>query len=257
MGESAARFCWYELTTTDTKGAEAFYRRVFGWQAKPFAPGEPAYTVFSVGPDAFGGMAAIPAEGCATGSRPCWTGYVAVDDVDAYAAKVKAAGGKVLHGPEDVPGVLRFAVVADPWGAAFNLFKGAIEKEMPQLPPGTPGHVGWHELYAGDGTGAFDFYSALFGWTKDEAYDMGPLGLYQTFATEGARAGGMMTKTPEMAAPFWLYYFNVEAVDAAVKSAVEAGAKVILEPHQVPGEIWIAHLTDPQGAVFAVVGARR
>ena len=34
--------------------------------------------------------------------------------------------------------------------------------------PGTPGHVGWHELHAGDGESAFAFYSGLFGWTKAE-----------------------------------------------------------------------------------------
>jgi predicted enzyme related to lactoylglutathione lyase len=37
------------------------------------------------------------------------------------------------------------------------------------------------------------------------------------------QAGGMMTKTPQTPAPFWLYYFNVEAVDSAV-ARVKVGA---------------------------------
>lgn len=257
MGTSTGKFLWYELMTGDPKGAEAFYRGLFGWEAKPFDPADPSYTVLSTGSSGFGGIMAIPPDVPAAATRPCWTGYVAVDNVDACVARLEAAGGKVLRAPEDIPGVLRFSVVADPWGAVFNVFHGLVAEEMTPVPPGTPGRVGWHELYAGDGAGAFGFYSRLFGWTKDEAHDMGPLGTYQTFAVDGERAGGMMTKPPEMAAPFWLYYFNVEAVDAALRSAVDAGAKVILEPQQVPGDAWIAHLADPQGAVFAVVGAKR
>ena len=34
---------WYELMTTDMKGAEAFYRNVVGWKTKPFdGAGQPS-----------------------------------------------------------------------------------------------------------------------------------------------------------------------------------------------------------------------
>ena len=69
-------------------------------------------------------------------------------------------------------------------------------------PAGTPGTTGWHELYAGDLDTAFPFYSKLFGWTKADAMDMGPMGTYQLFAVRGGTAiGGMMTKPPTVAAP--------------------------------------------------------
>jgi hypothetical protein len=55
--------------------------------------------------------------------------------------------------------------------------------------PGTPGHVGWHELHADNLESSFAFYADLFGWTKAEAVDMGPMGIYQTFATDGAPCG--------------------------------------------------------------------
>jgi hypothetical protein len=79
----------------------------------------------------------------------------------------------------------------------FNLFETASDEERAPAVPGTPGHVGWHELHAGDGPSAFAFYSGLFGWTKAEAMDMGPMGVYQIFATGGAPCGGMMTKMPQ------------------------------------------------------------
>lgn len=250
------KFLWYELMTSDTKAAETFYRRVIGWEAKNSGLGEPGYTILSAGPSDVGGMMAIPENLCGAGSRPSWGGYIAVDDVDAYTARVKAKGGAVHRAPADIPGVVRFAVVADPYGAVFTLFKGLSEQGLVPAPAGTPGHVGWHELHAGDGPGAFAFYSDLFGWTKAEAVDMGPMGVYQTFATGDGPVGGMMTKMPETPAPFWLYYFNVASVDETVARAKESGAQLLVGPHQVPGGGWFAQFTDPQGAVFAIVGPR-
>jgi predicted enzyme related to lactoylglutathione lyase len=41
------------------------------------------------------GLTAIPDALRAEGLRPCWSGYIAVDDVDADAAQIKAAGGAI------------------------------------------------------------------------------------------------------------------------------------------------------------------
>ena len=120
-----------------------------------------------------------------------------------------------------------------------------------------PGHVGWRELHAGDGVRAFAFYASLFGWTKGEAIDMGPMGIYQTFAIDGVPTGGMMTKTPQTPAPFWLFYVNVDALDAAVLRVERGGGQVVAGPHPVPMGRWIAHCTDPQGAIFAMLAPRR
>jgi predicted enzyme related to lactoylglutathione lyase len=101
------------------------------------------------------------------------------------------------------------------------------------------------------------FYSDLFGWTKADTVDMGPMGIYQLFAAGGDAIGGMMTKTPQSPAPFWLYYFNVDAIDAAVERITAAGGKVIQGPHEVPGGSWIVQALDPQGALFALVATKR
>jgi predicted enzyme related to lactoylglutathione lyase len=256
MSKVRGKFVWYDLMTSDVKAAESFYRSVIGWDAKDSGMTDRSYTKLSIGPANVGGLMPIPEAARAQGARPAWTGYIRVDDVDAYAARVKAAAGSVHRAPEDIPGVGRFAVAADPHGATFALFKVNSDEEPAPVAPGTPGHIGWHELHAGDGASAFAFYADLFGWTKAEAMDMGPMGVYQIFATGGSPCGGMMTKMPQTPAPFWLYYFNVDAVEAAMARVKDAGGQVIHGPEQVPGPMWIAHCLDPQGAIFAMVGPK-
>lgn len=250
-------FIWYELMTSDPAAATKFYADVLGMSGADSGVPDMKYTIVSAGGAPVGGIMEIPAEAKQMGAQPAWMGYVGVADVDAHAAKLQAAGGAIHHAPEDIPGVGRFAVVADPHGASFMLFRGSSDEGPPSAAPGAPGHVGWRELHAGDGPAAFDFYAGLFGWTKDEAMDMGPMGVYQLFAAGGQAIGGMMTKTAETPAPYWLYYFNVEAVDAAIARVKAAGGQLLNGPMQVPGGSWIAQCMDPQGAMFAVVGAKQ
>jgi predicted enzyme related to lactoylglutathione lyase len=257
MSAKQAKFVWYDLMTSDAKAAESFYQSVVGWNMQDAGMGDRSYTILSAGPTMVGGLMPIPEDARAMGVKPGWNGYIGVSDVDAYAARVAAAGGTIRRPPDDIPGIGRFAVAADPYGAAFILFKGNSDEQPAPAAAGTPGHVGWHELHAGDGEKAFTFYADLFGWTKDEALDMGPLGIYQTFATGGAAIGGMMTKTEDMPATCWLYYVNVASVDAAVARIGHGGGKVLMGPHQVPGGSWIVQGLDPQGAMFALVSAHR
>ena len=257
MANPHGAFVWYELMTSDLQAAEAFYRKVVGWTAQDSGMSDRTYTIVSAGATPVGGLMSIPEEARKMGAGPAWLGYIGVPDVDASTAALKAAGGAVYRAPQDIPGVGRFAVVADPQGATFMLFKGSAEHGPAPAAPGTPGHVGWRELHAADGAKAFAFYSAQFGWSKAEAMDMGARGVYQIFTTGADPVGGMMTKMPEQPVPAWLYYFNVEAVDAAVARVNEAGGKVINGPTEVPGGSWIVNCIDPQGALFALVGAKR
>jgi uncharacterized protein len=83
------------------------------------------------------------------------------------------------------------------------------------------------------------------------------MGVYQIFSIDGAPAGGMMTKMRDTPAPFWLYYFNVAAVDSAIGRVKEGGGRLLMGPHEVPGGSWIAQCFDPQGAIFGMVGSQR
>ena len=257
MATTPSRFVWYELMTSDPAAARAFYTQVVGWQATDSGMPGMDYTLLSAGPHQVGGLMALPPEACAAGVPPNWSGYLAVDDVDAKAAAVQQAGGQVLRPAADIPGVGRFAVVADPAGAAFCLYKDNNPAAMTPPALGTPGTVGWHELMAGALVPAWAFYSALFGWTKAEAIDTGPMGIYQLFGAGDAPIGGMMTKPAEMPAAAWLYYFNVDAIDAAAGRLQAAGGRVINGPMEVPGGSWIVQAMDPQGAMFALVAPKR
>ncbi len=249
----ASKFVWYELMTTDTAAAATFYESVVGWTSKDAGMGgDMPYTLFSAGDAQVAGLMGRPPELAAMGVPPSWSGYVGADDVDAMAARVLAAGGKVLRPADDIPGVGRFAVVADPQGASFMLFKGNGEAP-PEPAPGTPGTIGWHELSALDWPKAFDFYASLFGWTKADAVDMGPMGTYQLFAIDGVPCGGVMNKMEEQPAPMWLYYFNVADIHAAAERIKAGGGRIIHGPAEVPGGSIIVNGIDPQGAPFAVV----
>jgi uncharacterized protein len=258
------QFIWHELMTRDMAAAAQFYGAVVGWThdvADNMTAAGERYMLFKIPGQEMGvcGMMALTSQMIDGGARPGWIGYVAVDDVDAKATAFTRYGGTVHMPPTDIPGIGRFAVVADPHGAILNLFKPQMpEGPLPDMPkPGTPGTVGWNELYAGDGAEAFDFYSRLFGWQKSNAVDMGPMGVYQVFALEGRDIGGMMTKMETMPIPFWNYYFTVEALDPAIAILKAQGGTVINGPHEVPGGAWIVQALDPQGAMFSLTAARR
>lgn len=259
MSSSTGKFVWYDVMTTDAGAATTFYKKAIGWEAMDSGMPDRSYTILSAGNARIGGVMALPDDMRAAGAPPHWRGYIAVNDVDTSAGKVTAAGGMVHHGPEDIPGVGRYAAAADPHGATFILFKAASAPEVDPLPRSTSaqGNVGWHELHAGDLESACTFYESLFGWTKGEPMDMGPMGIYQIFNIHGTQSGGMMTKKTEIPMPYWLYYFNVDGIDAAANRVKEAGGQIINGPVQVPGGSWIVNCIDPQGAAFAMVAPQR
>ena len=258
MATQPGSFVWQEYMADDPAAAAKFYAEVVGWTAKDAGMSDFPYMLLSAGPDMVAGLMEVPEPARQMGARPGWIAYIGVPDVDAYAAKVAAAGGAIYRAPSDIPGVGRFAVVADPHGAVFSLFKGLPpEDPRPPMAPDTLGNVGWRELRAGDLDSAFAFYSGLFGWKKTQAMEMGPAGTYQIFAIEGGQGGGMMTKTADTPAPYWLHYFNVDAIDAAAARVRSGGGEVLVEPQQVPGGGWVVRARDPQGGAFALLASKR
>jgi predicted enzyme related to lactoylglutathione lyase len=255
------KFIWCELMTPDTKASGDFYSSVVGWKVKELSmPDMPSYFLFEMGEGdncpGIGGMMDFPPE-LQGKIPPNWTGYVAVDDVDKTCKEVVSHGGHVQRQPEDIPTIGRFAVIADPHGAVICIMT-PLPMDIPpaELGPEDPGNVGWRELYAGNGEEALDFYGKIFGWTLDHAMDMGPMGKYNIFAHNGQVIGGMMTRPESIPMPCWVYYFNVEGIDAAVERVKAGGGQIVTEPMEVPGGAWIIQGIDPQGAFFCLVGRR-
>jgi hypothetical protein len=137
------------------------------------------------------------------------------------------------------------------------LFKGNGAPDPAPVPYMTPGTTGWHELHSSDWESAWTFYSGLFGWVKDEAMEMGPMGTYQLFRT-GAFDGadGAMFNSKDMPKPIWSYYTSVPSIAAAQATLEAKGGKVVNGPMEVPGGMWIINAIDPQGAMFSLVGPK-
>jgi predicted enzyme related to lactoylglutathione lyase len=253
MFRPKGKFGWYELMTSDTKAAGKFYSDVVDWSTCDMSSADGSqYTTFNVGSAGIAGMLNV-------GGHTGWIGYIAVDDVDAHIEKIVEAGGKLWKPATDIPGMLRFAVMSDPQGAAIVIFTPNPAMPSPERPaPPAPGTIGWHELYTTDLEGGFDFYNKLFGWSKVTDMDMGPMGIYRIFDEDDHKAmgdGGMMTKPANIPVSSWTFYFNVDSIKAAIERVKSGGGKIINGPMQVPGGAWIIQGQDPQGATFSLVSS--
>jgi predicted enzyme related to lactoylglutathione lyase len=255
MIHSHGRFVWYELLTTEVEAAKAFYADVVGWGTQKALTGGPAYILFTAQGASVSGLTGLPDAARQSGLRPTWLGYIGVDDVDAAAARIERLGGAVYVPPTDVPNISRFSVAADPQMATIAVLKWMNGGQALPSDLDAPGHVGWHELLATDWETAFAFYRDVFGWRKARSDAGAPSG-YQLFSAGGQTIGGMFTKPATQPLPFWLYYFNVGDIDEATRRVKAAGGKIVNGPIEVLGSRWIVQCTDPQDALFALVGKR-
>jgi predicted enzyme related to lactoylglutathione lyase len=123
-------FSWHELATTDVAAALRFYGELFGWSKGPGhdmgAMG--IYQIFERFGAQLGGIANV--QGPA--SPPSWLSYVQVADSSRAVSAAKAAGGRLLHGPMEVPGGSWIALFIDPQGGAFAVH------EMPRAAVAKP-----------------------------------------------------------------------------------------------------------------------
>jgi predicted enzyme related to lactoylglutathione lyase len=186
-----------------------------------------------------------------------WNGYIGSTDVDADSKKAAKLGGMVCQEPMDIVGIGRFSVIADPAGATFLLFKRNGE-EPKEFAMGTPGYIAWRELTHDGLDKVWPFYEKMFGWTKAEAYHMGPDYTYQTFAAGNGMTGGMGPQMPGSdTPPSWEYYIAVAELDMALDAAQKHGGRVLHGPMEVPGGVWVVNCLDPQGARFSLLSDKR
>jgi hypothetical protein len=240
-------FLWTELLTRDAGAAIDYYTKLLGWTTQPFAGADPSYTMWANAGTPFGGLMTLPDD---AKSGPCWLPYVGVLDVDAAVVRAEEEGAALQLPPTDIPGAGRFAVLGDPWGASFAVYRTPAEVPAPPAPG--VGDFCWRELATGDIDRALDFYGALFGWTRGARHDMGELGPYQLFEQHGQMAGGIYLANAEMT-PSWTSYVRVAELAATLAKATAGGGTTVVPPMQVPGGDTIAVCTDPEGALFALL----
>ena len=240
--------CWVDLGTDDVARARAFYETLFGWETQAGPPEAGGYVMCQVGgrPVAGIGPKMGPAE-----APSAWTTYLASDDADTTAAKVRTAGGHLLAEPFDVMDVGRMSVAADPGGAVFGIWQPRAHTGMQVA--NEPSSVCWNENMSRDFDGNKSFYHAVFGYNYD---DMSSDGFrYASFKTNGDPMGGigdLGDQAPAVTPAHWRTYFGVSDTDEAVETVAKLGGGVIAPAWDTPyGRMAI--LSDDQGAVFAVM----
>jgi predicted enzyme related to lactoylglutathione lyase len=182
--------------------------------------------------------------------RAHWISYVSVEDVDAAAKAASANGGKVIDAPYDIPTVGRTARIADPQGAEICPFRSDTGNDPDAVPPN--GGFLWNELHTSDAAGALRFYEKVLGFSH-RAVDMGGGTTYHILSKGGVDRGGAIQEVPEGGKPFWLPYVHVHDVDGTSARAKRLGAKLCVEPADIPGVGRFAVFDDPLGASLAVM----
>ncbi len=244
------KFVWFEHWSGAMEAARRFYGELLGWGSEAIPMGDNRYHMIQSGGQGIGGFMAAPA-----GMPAQWVSYLSVPDVDAAASKVASSGGRVTLPPTDFAPAGRAAGVQDPQGAAFSLWKGA-EGDRPDTEKVAPGDWYWNECCTSDNRAALAFYEKVFGFTH-EAMDMGPQGTYYILLQDGVARGGLMNAPAGGPPPYWQPYVSVADCDAACAKAQKLGAKLMVPPTDIPGEVGrFTLLTDPAGAMIGLIRGR-
>jgi predicted enzyme related to lactoylglutathione lyase len=163
--------------------------------------------------------------------------------------------------PDQVRLFFRQGLLAAILGAASAAPAVASPLQMPALvePASQEHHVGkviFVELVTPNLAAAKQFYAGLFGWTFHDIQDGGTK--YAEAFLDGRPVAGLIHKdvpAGQHRQPAWLSFIAVRDVDAVKKIALQHGAKVLFEPHNIPDRGREAVFADPQGAVFAVLAS--
>jgi predicted enzyme related to lactoylglutathione lyase len=94
------------------------------------------------------------------------------------------------------------------------------------------------------------FYSALLGWTYEQASETPPYWIVRN----GERGNGGVRPLTEQEAGIpsnWIPYFGADSTDETASAAADAGGSVLAPPFDLPAGR-VAVLQDPHGAAFAV-----
>jgi predicted enzyme related to lactoylglutathione lyase len=266
MNEDRGAFIWYELMTPDPLGAKAFYGGVVGWDidgANAMPGGNVDYRMIKRADGGLaGGVLTLSPEMVGGGAQPGWIGYVHVFDVDEAVERVVEAGGTLHMGPENMEGIGRMAMIADPWGATIYVMTPTPPADDPDAKSDVydyqkAQHVRWNELQTSDPAGAVRLYGQLFGWEQKDKMPMGEMGDYLFISRGDGMIGAIMPEVPGAGGTSWSYYIGVDDIDRAAKAVTSGGGTLNGEIMQIPGGEYSVHCSDPQGASFGLVGPRK
>jgi predicted enzyme related to lactoylglutathione lyase len=235
---------WVDVTADDVPAAIDFYRGLFGWDIESGAPETGGYSICHKNGLIVAGLSPK------FGPDPMpsvWTTYLAVDDTDAVAAKIRAAGGQLVVEPVDITDSGRMALATDTAGAVFGLWEGRTTSGIGLA--NETGSLSWNEHMSADFDASKAFYRAVFGYEYQDVSE-GSF-RYAMLMVDGREVGGIGQQAEE-APPGWQTYFAVDDTDAAVTAVTELGGTVVRPIRDSPyGRIGV--VADNQGAVFSVI----
>ena len=246
MATIPGKFIWFEHVSDDPSKARTFYSSLFGWKVQDVPMGGQPYSMLHNGATPIGGLRSDT-----NGMPSHWATWMSVDDVDAKAGAAERAGAKTVLPPTDFPDAGRGAVLQDPQGAYFGIWRSATGEDAPDVERSPAGSWCWNELSTSDAAKAVAFYEKAFGYTHDEMPM--PEGTYYILKSGGVSRGGVMKHPQPGIPPYWMPYVEVADADATVTKAKSLGAQVMLEPHDIPGVGRIAIVSDNQGAMIGVI----
>jgi predicted enzyme related to lactoylglutathione lyase len=114
------RIVHFDIYADDPSRAVKFYGTVFGWKAEKWN-GPVEYWMITTGPDNKPGINGGIGRRQDPGGHTMNT--IGVPSVDAFVAKIEAAGGKLVAPKMAIPGVGWLAVCLDPEGNKFGLME--------------------------------------------------------------------------------------------------------------------------------------
>ena len=240
--------CFAELVTPDLAVAQEFYAGLFGWAYGERPESETAsYAVASLGGRIVAGLDAdMPS---LAGHPAFWRVYLAVDDVDAAAARVPDLGGEVEQEPASHGDRERTSAIKDPTGVRVNLWQaGSLAGTEVANEPGTPV---WNELVTPDLARATAFYADLLDVSWSEAEMSGAP--YLLLDAGGRSVGGAVPLPEGPQPPHWNVYFSVEDCDSAIATAAELGGKLLGPARDIAGVGRIGVVRDAQGGTFSLL----
>ncbi|WP_090970171.1 VOC family protein [Nocardioides exalbidus] len=253
---------WIDLEQPDLAATQEFYGGLFGWQLEPVGGGQ--YVIARLDGQDVAGLAEPDPD--LPPSPGGWTTYVAVDDAGAAAARVAAAGGRVVVPAAEVGPAGHMAVVEDPAGALFRLWQAG--RRLGVQVANVPGAWNFSDLRGADVDTVRDFYADVLGWELDDmgfsvlvrrsgygdhlAATVDP-GIHERQAGVSAPEGfadavaWIDTSTPATEAA-WHVTFTVADRDDTAAAAERLGGVVV----STADSEWTrtAVVRDPQGATF-------
>jgi predicted enzyme related to lactoylglutathione lyase len=161
--QELSSFVWHELHTTDAAAASRFYTEVFDWTTDDVSSLGRPYLTLRAGSEAVAGILPKSISSFeADSTQPRWMGYIQVPDAEVYIARVTRAGGRVRRSIQEIAGLGRFAVAADPGDAVFVLYQPLFQVADVSLQDVRRSPFSWHNLLCTDCSSQSAFYSSVF-----------------------------------------------------------------------------------------------